>query len=87
MYSINLQAAEAVVLDAEGGVDDVGDVILQHPAEGGEEVRIHRLNVRQVDGLIQEHLVEGHREPAVNVMPVKDSNAWKQTQTNNEPNG
>jgi hypothetical protein len=39
-------------------------------------VRVHRLNVRQVDGLVQQHLVERHREPTVNVVSVKDGNAW-----------
>ncbi len=60
---------------AEGGVNNLRDVIGQHPAKGAEEVRVHRLNVRQVDGLVQQHLVERHREPTVNVVSVKDGNA------------
>ncbi len=60
---------------AEGGVDDVGDVVFQHPMERREEVRVYRLDIRQVNGLVQQHLVEGHREAAVNVMPMEYGNA------------
>jgi hypothetical protein len=72
---LHLETTETVVFHAEGGVDNLRDVIGQHPAEGAEEVRVHRLNVRQVDGLVEQHLVERHREPAVNVVSVKDGNS------------
>ena len=35
---VNLQHTEAIILNTEGGVDDVRDAVLQHPLEGGEEV-------------------------------------------------
>ena len=53
---VNLQHTEAVVLNTEGGVDDVRDAVLQHPLEGGEEVRIHCLDINQTDTLVQKHL-------------------------------
>ena len=71
---VYLETPETVVLHAECGVDDLRDVVLQHPVEGGEEVRVHRLNICKVDRLVQQHLVERHREPAVNVMPMENSN-------------
>jgi hypothetical protein len=43
--------------------------------ERREEVRVYRLDIRQVNGLVQQHLVEGHREAAVNVMPMEYGNA------------
>ena len=59
----------------EGCINNIRDVILQHPLQGGVQVRVHRLDVHQVDGLVQQHLVERHREPTVNIMPVKHCNA------------
>ena len=70
-----LETSEAIMLHAEGGVDDVRDVILQHPVEGGEEVRVHCLDVGEVDGFVEQHLVERHREAAVNMMAVEHCNA------------
>ena len=38
---MHLEDPEAVVLDAEGCVNHISYVVVQHPAEGGEQVGVH----------------------------------------------
>ena len=52
----NLDDPEAVVLHAEGCVDDVCDAVFQHPLEGGKQVWIHSLDIIQTDAFVQQHL-------------------------------
>ena len=52
-------------------------IVLQHPLEGGVQVRIHGLYIQQVDRLVQQHLVERHRETTINIMPMEHSDSCK----------
>ena len=56
---MNLNGTEAIVLDTEGGVYDVRYIVLQHPVQRGEQVRIHCLYVCETNALIQQHLQRG----------------------------
>ena len=62
------------MLDAEGRINDVRYIVLQHPFQGNVKIWIHGFDIGQVDRLVQQHLVERHREPSVDVMPVKHGN-------------
>ena len=67
--------AETLVLDREGAVDDVGDVVVHRPAESTMELGIHTLHIKQVDLLLQDHLVECANEEGVQESPMEDSQA------------
>ena len=47
----------------------------QDPDEAFVELRIHSLQVRQLNGLPQELLVEGQREASINVVPMEHCQA------------
>ena len=53
---VDLQHTKAVMFHAEGGVDHVRDVVLQHPFKGNEEVGVDRLDINQADALVEQHL-------------------------------
>ena len=74
-HMCHLKASEAVVLNAKGRVNHFRNVVLKHPLERREEVGVNSLNVDKVDGLVEQHLVEGHGKPSVNVMSVEHGQA------------
>lgn len=71
---VGLHDAKGVVLDRERVVHDAGDVVVEDPSEGRVQLGIDALDVVQVNGLVEEHLVERGREAAVDVMAVEDGN-------------
>jgi len=72
--------AETLIINREGRVDDVSDVILHGPGESAVELSIDTLHVGQGDPLLQDHLVECTNEECIQEAPVEDS------QTNNATN-
>ena len=64
------------MFNTKGGINNVSNIILQHPSKWGVQVRVHALNVRQIDGFVEKHFVERHGKSTINVMPVKNCNAW-----------
>ena len=48
---------------------------LQHPRQGTVQLGVNLRDVVQVDGFVQQHLVERQRKPSVQVVTVKDSQA------------
>lgn len=46
-------------------------VCSQHPGERAVELGVHVGDVLEGDGLVEQHLVEGQREAAVEVVPVE----------------
>ena len=72
---VSLHNSKRIVLDGKGVVDDTGDVVVQDPSQGRVQLGIDALDIVEVDGFVEEHLVEGCREPAVDVVTVEDGNA------------
>ena len=72
---VSLHNTKRIVLDGKGVVDDAGDVVVQDPSQGRVQLGIDALDIVQVDWFVEEHLVEGRREPAVDVVTVEDGNA------------
>ena len=56
-------------------VDDPGDVVVKDPSQGGMKLGIDTLDIVQINGLVEEHLVEWRGEPAVDVVTVEDGNS------------
>ena len=49
----HLDDSKAVMLNTEGGVNDVSDTVLQHPLERGEQVGINCLYIIEADTLVK----------------------------------
>jgi hypothetical protein len=64
--------AEPLIIDREGRVDDIGDVILHGPGKSAVEFGIDTLHVGQGDSLLQDHLVEGANEERIQEASVED---------------
>ena len=62
------------MFDAKCCVNHFINVILKHPLEGGVEVGVDSLDVGEDYGFVEQHLVEVHREPSVNVVAVEHRN-------------
>ena len=71
---VGLHDAKGVVLDRERVVHDASDVVVEDPPEGRVQLGIDALDIVQVNGLVEEHLVERRREAAVDVVAVEDGN-------------
>ena len=72
---VGLHDAKGVVLDRERVVHDASDVVVEDPPEGRVQLGIDTLDIVQIDGLVEEHLVEWRGEAAVDVVTVEDGNA------------
>jgi hypothetical protein len=66
---------KSLIIDREGRVDDVSDVVLHGPGEGAVELSIDALHVGQCDSLLQDHLVECTNEECIQEAPMEDSQA------------
>lgn len=64
---------ESLIVDREGRVDDVSDVVLHGPGKSAVELCIHTLHIGQRDPLLQDHLVECTNEECIQEAPVEDS--------------
>ena len=65
--------AESLIIDREGRVDDVSDVVLHGPSESAVELCIDTLHIGQSDPLLENHLVERTNEECIQETPVEDS--------------
>ena len=71
---MSLHNAKRVVLDGKRVVDDPRDVVVKDPSQRRMKLGIDALDIVQIDGLVEEHLVEWRGEPAVNVVTVEYGN-------------
>ena len=71
---MSLHNAKRVVLDGKRVVDDPRDVVVKDPSQRRMKLGIDALDIVQIDGLVEEHLVEWRSEPAVNVVTVEYGN-------------
>jgi hypothetical protein len=65
--------AESLIVNREGRVDDVSDVVLHGPGKSAVELCIDTLHVGQGDPLLQDHLVECTNKECIQEAPVEDS--------------
>jgi len=64
---------KSLIIDREGRVDDVSDIVLHGPGECAVELSIDTLHVGQSDPLLEDHLVECTNEECIQEAPVEDS--------------
>lgn len=64
---------ESLVVNREGRVDDVSDIVLHGPGKSTVELCIDTLHIGQGDPLLQDHLVECTNEECIQEAPVEDS--------------
>jgi hypothetical protein len=65
--------AESLIVDREGRVDDVSDVVLHGPGKSAVELCIDTLHVGQGNPLLQDHLVECTNEERIQEASVENS--------------
>lgn len=64
--------AEPLVVNREGGVDDIGDVVLHGPGKRAVELSVDTLHIGESHPLFKDHLVERTDEECVQEAPVED---------------
>ena len=65
--------SESLIINREGRVDDVGNVVLHGPCERAVEFSVNTFHVGKGDPLLQDHLVECTNEECIQEAPVEDS--------------